>query len=142
MWQAYKAMWLRAFDFQGRSTRKEYFLASIASVIPIILLELFLLPVGIVASMFGEENEIVAFICVGIAIIFALIVIAYALLLLIPSTSLLVRRFHDAGKSGWVLLMCYFFSCCCGIGTIVMIVITFTPSQRGINQYGPNRYGL
>ena len=49
-----------------------------------------------------------------------------------------IRRFHDRGLSGWIYLACVVGSCCCGIGSIVGLVLCCLDSQPGTNQYGPN----
>ncbi|HUW02093.1 MAG TPA: DUF805 domain-containing protein [Acidimicrobiales bacterium] len=63
--------------------------------------------------------------------IFALAYFAYALALLIPSLAIAIRRLHDTGKSGWMLLL--------GLiplaGFIILIVFYVQPSD------GPNTYG-
>ena len=63
--------------------------------------------------------------------IFTLVYFAYALAVLIPSLAIAIRRLHDTGKSGWMLLL--------GLiplaGFIILIVFYVQPSD------GPNTYG-
>ncbi|MFG2882028.1 DUF805 domain-containing protein [Streptomyces sp. NPDC048297] len=62
------------------------------------------------------------------------LVLIVALLLLLPSWGVSVRRLHDTGKSGWLILL--------GIiplvGPIVLLVFYCTDSVAGENKYGPN----
>ena len=55
---------------------------------------------------------------------------------------IMIRRFHDTGKSGWMILLCILLSACCGIGGIMMLVFTVMDSTPGDNQYGPNPKGI
>jgi len=48
-----------------------------------------------------------------------------------------VRRLHDTGKSGW-----YVFILLIPFGGIWMLILLFTDSQMGPNEYGPNPKGL
>lgn len=56
-------------------------------------------------------------------ILYAIVVIG----LLIPNLAAAVRRMHDVGKSGWYLLI-----------PIYNLILAFTDSEPGTNQYGPN----
>ncbi|MEI2641597.1 MAG: DUF805 domain-containing protein [Candidatus Nanopelagicales bacterium] len=60
------------------------------------------------------------------------------LALLIPSISVLFRRLHDIGRSGWWWLL----GLICCIGQIILFVFALQDSQPGDNQYGPNPKGL
>jgi uncharacterized membrane protein YhaH (DUF805 family) len=48
----------------------------------------------------------------------------------IPYLACLIRRMHDVGKSGWYCLI-----------PIYSIILIFTDSQPGSNEYGPNPKG-
>ncbi len=58
----------------------------------------------------------------------------YALATLIPGLALSVRRMHDIGKSGWMLLV----SLIPLVGFIWLIVLMATDSNPGENKFGPN----
>lgn len=47
--------------------------------------------------------------------------------------SLSIRRMHDIGKPGWVLLGLFVPI----VGTLLGIILGFFPGQNGDNQYGP-----
>lgn len=49
----------------------------------------------------------------------------FLILVLIPGLAVGVRRMHDTGKSGWFLLV-----------PIYNIILLFSPSEKGENQYG------
>ncbi len=58
----------------------------------------------------------------------------YALGTMIPSLAAGVRRMHDIGKSGWMLLVALIPF----IGGIWQIVLLATEGEHGENQYGPD----
>ena len=58
----------------------------------------------------------------------------YALAMLIPGLAVAVRRLHDVGKSGWMILIALIPL----IGAIWLLVLMVTDSNPGENQYGQN----
>lgn len=100
----------RAFDFSGRSDRVEFWVFEILTTVALLVVE------AIELSLWG------------VPVLFVLI----CLFLLIPSLSLMVRRLHDTGRSGWWVLLCF------GVITgIIPLVYCLGASQPGANQYGP-----
>ncbi len=111
----YKLFWQRAFNFTGRSRRKEYWAATLFNSIFIFIF---------LASIFIEDHSISK-------ILYFLYVI-FILIIAIPNFSLCIRRLHDVGKSGWFYL----------IGFIPIInlwpvaLILFVDSEPHTNQWG------
>ena len=64
----------------------------------------------------------------ALASVFGLISMAYNVAILLPSIGLAVRRLHDVGKSGWLLLVSFI-----PFGVIYVIYLL---AQKGDNQYG------
>jgi len=60
--------------------------------------------------------------------------IIYLLAVLIPGLAVAVRRLHDVGKSGWMLLIAFIPI----IGTIGLLILMVLDSKPGENQYGHN----
>jgi uncharacterized membrane protein YhaH (DUF805 family) len=58
----------------------------------------------------------------------------YALAVLIPGLAAAVRRLHDIGKSGWMILIALIPL----VGAIWLLVLLVTDSSPGENQYGAN----
>lgn len=58
----------------------------------------------------------------------------YSLALIIPSLAVTVRRLHDVGKSGWMILI----SLIPIVGAICLLVLLFTDSNPGENEFGAN----
>lgn len=98
-------------DFNGRARRKEYWMFILFNVI-------FGAVAGVVGGIIGTEA----------------IAGLYSLALLIPSIAVGVRRLHDIGKSGWMLLISFIPL----IGAIWLIVLFATDGEPGVNQYGAN----
>lgn len=63
---------------------------------------------------------------------------AYVLATLIPGLAVGVRRLHDVGKSGWMMLISFIPL----VGAIWLLVLFFTDSQVGMNKWGPNPKGI
>jgi uncharacterized membrane protein YhaH (DUF805 family) len=91
-------------DFNGRARRKEYW-------------------------MFFLLNMIISYSLMFIDVYFETLFInsIYSLVVLIPSIAVGVRRMHDAGKSGWYLLI-----------PIYNLVLACTEGDFGQNKYGPD----
>jgi uncharacterized membrane protein YhaH (DUF805 family) len=123
----YLMVWQKYAQFDGRSRRKEYWMFTLFNLIATLLLTALALA-GIALS-----RDSGPFLLIPIFI--------YVLAALIPSISAATRRFHDIGKSGWVL----FLLCVLGIIPVVgficgiiQIVLLCQDSQPGVNQYGPS----
>lgn len=104
--------------FTGRATRSEWLTWTVAVVVINLVLGLLvgvtsnsdgMSPLGWVQSLFG-------------------------LAIMIPSLAVAVRRFHDTGKSGWMVLV----NLIPLVGWIIALVMLLQPGQPGTNQYGPN----
>ncbi len=62
----------------------------------------------------------------------------YALAILIPGLAVTVRRLHDTGKSGWMILLGLIPI----IGGIIVLVFTVLDSTPGANGHGPDPKGV
>jgi len=122
MIEYYKMALNRYADFSGRSRRSEYWFFVLGNVL--IVFALGIVGGGIAAAVGSEEAMMIP---VGLMAIFYLAVF-------IPTLALVVRRFHDQGKSGWfalLLLIPY-------LGGLVVFVFMCLDSEPGANQWGPN----
>lgn len=122
---AIKLFFTRAFDFSGRSRRKEYWYVVLATY-------LFYIPyyISMVAALFGGER-----IMPEIAVVY---VIA-SLVLIVPNISLTLRRLHDIGKDWkaflWWLLL--FVPIANLVIPILWIIWMATDSEPNENKWGP-----
>ena len=56
-----------------------------------------------------------------------------SLAVIVPGICLWVRRLHDIGKSGWMMLLGFIPLA----GPIILLVFALMPSQPSTNKYGP-----
>ena len=109
----------KTFQFSGRSTRKEYWLFFALAFTLVLLLLLY----EDTVDPYGQKSMY-------------LFEIAY--FALIPTaTSVVCRRLHDIGKSGWWQLIAWIPI----IGGVMMLVWTTRDSNVGDNKYGPDPRG-
>lgn len=100
-------------DFRGRARRKEYWMFTLFNTIIIFIIS--------------------AFSSVMYKVGFALYVI-YTLAMFVPSLAVSVRRLHDVGKSGWMLLLGFLPV----IGWIWLLMLAVREGEPGENIYGKN----
>ncbi len=105
-------------DFKGRARRKEYWMFTLFNLI-----------VAIVAMLLDNWLGLASK-SLGYGPIYGI----YSLAVLIPSLAVSVRRLHDVGKSGWMLLVALIPL----IGAIWLLVLFVTEGKHGSNQYGPD----
>ena len=117
MFKAYKKYWMGYFDFTGRSTRSDYWLAVLANTIVSIIL----FTVIIVAILFDRPDSdyhIILNLLYGLAMV-------YFFATYIPSIALQVRRLRDAGFH-WALIFLRYAPV---IGDIVLLVLCCQPTK-------------
>src|SRR4051812_29824141 len=95
----------RFFDFSGRSRRKEFWLWWLFVVIVYIVAGILDVQLGLggttsSSSQFGDGGVSASANFSG-----GILTMAWALITLIPSIAVGVRRLHDQDKSGWFLLL-------------------------------------
>ena len=105
-------------DFNGRARRKEYWMFVLFNTLFSILAMIF-------DNVFGIAIE-------GIG--YGPIYLLYVLAMMIPSLAVAVRRLHDVGKSGWMILI----SLIPIIGGIWLLVLFVTDGNLGENEHGAN----
>lgn len=110
---AYLDAMRRYATFSGRSTRKEFWHYHI------VLLGLAIGGLIIDVAIAGprEPQPVVS----------ALIIMGHY----VPSLAVIVRRLHDLGKSGWLVLTCLIPL----VGIVAFIVIGSTPSEHGMTNF-------
>lgn len=103
-------------DFSGRASRKEYWVFALYNIMFIVIAMLLdnILGIAIGTAGYGPLYGL------------------YALATLIPGLAVAVRRLHDVGRSGWMVLIAFIPL----IGAIWLLVLLATNSNPGENQYG------
>jgi uncharacterized membrane protein YhaH (DUF805 family) len=123
----YLMVWKKYAEFDGRSRRKEYWMFTLFNTIAIFLV------MALAFAGIALSHSSGSFLFIPVCI--------YALAALIPSISVATRRFHDVGKSGWMLLLLCVLGIIPIVGficAIIQLVLLCQDSQPGVNQYGPN----
>ena len=156
-------------DFSGRARRKEFWWFSLINfIIMLICIIGFTVPfakMGFEAAAAGMDADSLDEMEIFMSSLknpFLYIYMIYYLAVLIPSLSVMVRRLHDIGKSGyWAFfivggqVLCSMSSYFQTTNTTAYVIITlvgivigiislvwmFTNSDYGPNQYGPNPKG-
>jgi uncharacterized membrane protein YhaH (DUF805 family) len=123
----YLMVWRKYAEFDGRSRRTEYWMFALFNVLAMLALGV----VGGVGLAISRAYGPILFVPVGL----------YVLAVIIPSLSVATRRFHDTGRSGWLLLLLIVLGCIPYLGiiaSIVQIVFLCMDGEPGVNKYGPN----
>lgn len=106
--------------FSGRATRAEYWgyglFCTLVIGIPVYILAI---------ALSGGDLE---------SPIFNILIFALDCALLLPGLGVNVRRLHDTGRSGWMLLLGLIPL----VGAIILLVFACLDSERGTNKYGPS----
>jgi uncharacterized membrane protein YhaH (DUF805 family) len=101
-------------NFSGRARRSEYWWFALAGAVVYVALNI----IGSLGDALGTLAGLVS--------------LVYWLGTLIPSLAVAIRRLHDTGRSGWMLLIALIPL----VGTIILIVFLASDSAKGSNTYG------
>jgi uncharacterized membrane protein YhaH (DUF805 family) len=169
--QAIKTCFRKYFVISGRAPRSEYWWFSLFLLLVGGTLSLIALIAGasaITSALTGGESSTdAAGLAVGAAVV-GLMALIFFLAIIAPSITVLVRRFHDVGLSGWwvggywianvavgstsgvslgidssdgILGAASALGLILNLASIGIFVVTLLPSQSGTNKYGPNPLG-
>lgn len=110
----------RYSDFEGRSRRSEYWYFVLAQFV-------LSLGVGIVIGLVGAMSNSLAMLSLAVYVI-------ASLALIVPGIAVAIRRMHDLGYSGWMLLI----GLIPFLGGFVLLYFMCTEGEPGANKWGPN----
>lgn len=105
-------------DFNGRARRKEYWMFVLFNMI-------FAMVAVVLDNILG-----ITMAGIGYGPLYGL----YLLAVILPSIAVGVRRLHDIGKSGWMMLISFIPF----VGGIWLFVLFVTEGNLGENEYGAN----
>ena len=113
--------------FSGRASRSEYWWFMLfLQIVPIVG---YVLVFAYISVALGEEGATMSFeTLMNLLLLPSLVTLAF----LLPALSVSVRRLHDTGKSGWMLLITL-IPC---IGLILWLVWMIEDGQPHVNAYG------
>ncbi|MGL9942359.1 MULTISPECIES: DUF805 domain-containing protein [Enterococcus] len=118
MFTNYKKFWQNSFNYTGRVTRKEYWLVALMNALIGVGYGIL---IGFACALNDSGTIIVSLIC-GL--------VAYCLLVFIPSISISVRRLRDAGLH-WAFIFFIFVPYIGSIiGSIVLTVLYCLPTKK------------
>ncbi|MDF8332366.1 DUF805 domain-containing protein [Novosphingobium cyanobacteriorum] len=115
----------RYADFSGRSRRKEYWMFALLSMIVAFVSVMLMFAGGM-----GSDGTAPG----GTFWLGTLLIVVWGLGSIVPSIAVQVRRFHDQGRSGWMVLLGFIPY----VGGIIVLVFMCLEGTRGPNQYGPD----
>lgn len=105
-------------DFNGRARRTEYWMYTLFNLI-FTIIAMFL------DNVLGMTIESTGY---------GPLYILYGLVVFVPGLAVAVRRLHDVGKSGWMMLVVLIPIA----GPIWLLVLLVTDGESGENEYGTN----
>jgi len=115
-------------NFRGRARRKEFWAFYLWFYVVLAALFGFGILLNLAISGFDHGPR------TSIGYIPALLFVLVAIL---PSIAIVVRRLHDAGLTGWLVLLCY-----TPLGAVAFPIFGLLPSQFGENRWGPVPAGV
>ena len=119
MIEAYKKFWKGYVDFEGRSTRSDYWFAYLANMLTVVAFYVLLAVFGGIAG--ATDSSFLAV----ISLILLLIFFAYGIAACLPGIAVTVRRFRDAGYN-WPYIFVAFIPF---VGGIILIVLLCKPTK-------------
>lgn len=138
--EAVRSVFGKYATFTGRATRSEYwfwtlFQVIISTVFGILISVSFFWAFGAsLASAANSSTETVAPDAAGLTvfIISTVLLGIWWLATLLPNLAVTVRRFHDAGYTGWL----WFLNLIPSVGSFIVLVFMVLPSTIDANQFG------
>jgi len=117
-----RCLWLYA-DFFGRARRREFWIFTLGNVF---VFAIVVFAIVVILDLLGAERPIPLKAIVYTANCFPP-------LIFIPTLAVTVRRLHDTGRSGWMMLTFLLPP----IGTMLMLYFLTQNSEPRENDYGP-----
>lgn len=114
MIEAYKNFFKNYINFDGRTSRSDFWWVVLANIL-----------IGIILPFIGKIIPV-------LVSLINILISVYTLAIIIPGFAIGIRRLHDINKSGWFILL----SLIPLVGTIIMIIFYVQPSVEENNKYG------
>nr|WP_318383939.1 DUF805 domain-containing protein [uncultured Enterobacter sp.] len=112
-----KYLFANYFNFSGRTTRKTFWRYTLTSWL--VFFVVFLPECFQMFNADGPES-------------FPLLSCIIAVVFIIPDLSVIVRRLHDANRSGWWSLLTFIPT----FRYLIIVIISLLKSSEGVNDYG------
>jgi uncharacterized membrane protein YhaH (DUF805 family) len=111
-------------DFSGRARRREYWMFALFTVISVI-------PYSILMALLVQIARAMS-VPLDMEVAPLITALPFYALLMLPGLAVAVRRLHDTGKSGWMLLVALIPI----VGGIWLFILMCTEGERGDNRFG------
>ena len=123
--EAVKSYFIKWLDFRSRSSRSEYWWATLfIAIAPAILGYVIGFIIGFIFALAGFSESFVLSSTMGVTIIINVFI-------LVASTALVIRRLHDVDRTGWWYLIVFTI-----IGIIPLLIWFCTKGTQGMNRFG------
>jgi uncharacterized membrane protein YhaH (DUF805 family) len=113
-------------NFNGRARRSEFWYFMLFNFIIEFVLAVIAGGISAAAAQGSTPNT-------SLAIIAEIPLLLYCFAVIIPTLAVSVRRLHDTGRSGWLVLLSFV-----PIANIILLIFYCGDSVPGANEYGPN----
>lgn len=120
----------RYADFEGRSSRMEYWMFYLFTLILGMVVAVVILAIALLLYAMNFSESAMGMVLVPVY----LILFVGSMALIVPTIAVAVRRFHDQDKSGWMILL----SLIPLIGGIIFLVFMCLEGTHGPNRFGPD----
>ena len=123
--EAVKAYFLKWNDFRSRSSRSEYWWATLFVTLasfPVGFIIGFVIGILFLTAGFSEST---------MEIVVGIVMLPIQIFIIIASTCLVIRRLHDVDKSGWWYLIIFTI-----IGIIPLLIWYCSKGTDGDNRFG------
>ncbi len=126
----YFTLCLRKYvDGNGRARRSEYWFFILYQLLILLVPLAIIVPLSLIGDRQAEIPAPIAF----VVAILALVLVVIYLGLILPGITAMIRRFHDVGLTGWLILL----GLIPYVGGVITFIITLLPSQAHANKHGP-----
>jgi len=132
LWDYFKKVMGKSFNGEGRARRKEYWSFTLfVTLLFTVLAIAMLVPLsGAIASYNSGYSDSGL---VGALGVWFLVLVVVSLIFLPAAITVMIRRLHDIGLSGWLYLLGFVPY----LGGIFLFVCALIPSQAQVNKHGP-----
>jgi uncharacterized membrane protein YhaH (DUF805 family) len=130
LWQYYARCFTKNYlNFQGRARRKEYWGFQLFN--GLFLFSTILLVVMLIGP---EESRAQSSSASKFLYVVPVLISLYFLVAFLPSLAVTVRRLHDVGVTGWLVLINFIPY----LGGLILFILTVLTGTKGPNSYGPS----
>ena len=112
-------------DFSGRARRQEYWMFVLFNMIFSFAWVILMTIVAVLFLKANDEKILLAALSANTGL---------SVVMMLPSLAVAVRRLHDIGKSGWMMLIALIPIA----GGIWLLILLLTEGENKANEYGPN----